>query len=206
MYYPIKTPWLLKRLFPKLYWEIPQNGEKAIYLTFDDGPNPGITDWVMDQLEAFNGKGTFFCQGNRVEEFPEFFKSIKERGHQVGNHSYDHPNGWQTRNEVYFFNVDRAQHLIGTKLFRPPYGKLKISQARHLTKEFQKVIMWDVVSGDFDVGLSNEKCLSNVTQNARSGSIVVFHDMPKAEEKLRYVLPKVLEHFASQGYHFKKID
>jgi len=205
MYYLVKTPWFLKKLFPKLVWDIPSPNEKVLYLTFDDGPYPGITEWVMDQLERYDGRGTFFCQGNRVVENPALFRTIRQRGHRVGNHTYDHPNGWKTENTKYFENVEWAQQLIQADLFRAPYGKMKISQVNYLAKKF-KVILWDVVSGDFDVSLSKEKCLKNVVNYARPGSIVVFHDMPKAEERLYYALPRVLEEFAGKGFRFEAIN
>ena len=202
--YLVKTPQLIQNLFPNFTWRIPTT-EKVLYLTFDDGPIPEVTPWVLEQLEAFNAKATFFCVGENIKKHPEVFKQVVDQGHAVGNHSYNHLNGWATDNIPYFHNIRHCANQVRTVLFRPPYGRLKPKQAQFLARHY-RIVMWDVLSGDFDPNISKEQCLSNVVNNARPGSIVVFHDSLKTEGKLSFVLPKVLEHFASLGYTFESLN
>lgn len=207
MFYYAKTPFWIKKLYKRGLWQLP-GLRKVIYLSFDDGPHPAITSFVLDELDKFNAKASFFCIGKNVLAYPDTYQQILDRGHAVGNHTYDHLNGWKTKNDVYLENVLQAKRLIDSNLFRPPYGRIKGSQLKALTgPEYRfHTVMWTVLSGDFDKGISAEKCYHNVIDNTTSGSIVVFHDSEKANDKLRYTLPLVLEHFSQQGYLFEKIN
>ena len=176
-----------------------------MYLTFDDGPIPEVTPWVLDQLERYDALATFFCVGENIKKHPEVFKQVVDAGHAVGNHTYNHLNGWASDNIPYFHNVRHCANQVQTVLFRPPYGKLKPKQAQFLSRHY-RIVMWDVLSGDFDPKVSKEQCLNNVVKKAEAGSIIVFHDSLKTEGKLSYVLPKVLEHFTKLGYTFKKLN
>ena len=206
MFYFIKMPGWLKKLYPSCTWQI-HTEKKIIYLSFDDGPHPEATPFVLGELKKYNAKATFFCIGKNVVLQPAIYTRIIEEGHAVGNHTFNHLNGWRTGNAGYIKNVTAASELIHSNLFRPPYGKITFKQVKALGKNSVglKVIMWTVLSGDFDNELSNAKCLNNVVKNGGSGSIVVFHDSEKALEKLQFVLPKVLAHFTDLGYQFEKI-
>ncbi|CAM1351998.1 polysaccharide deacetylase family protein [Tenacibaculum crassostreae] len=204
--YFIKTPRILKQLFAKYTWSFFTH-KKEIYVTFDDGPIPEVTEFVLDQLKEYNAKATFFCIGDNVRKYPAIFSRIVSEGHTVGNHTFNHLNGWKTSNDTYFENTNKCEKLLNqkTKLFRPPYGRIKKSQAKHLLAKGYKIIMWDVLSADFDTNISKEKCLQNVVKNTKKGSIIVFHDSIKASDKLYYALPKVLKEFSEKGYEFKAI-
>ncbi len=207
MFYIAKTPKWVKKLFPDSIWEMP-NSDKSLYLTFDDGPHPQITDFVLDELLKYNAKATFFCIGKNVVENPLIFKRILSLGHAVGNHTYNHLNGWKTSKSAYLQNINEAAKYIHSDLFRPPYGRISSTQLRGLSmlhKPF-KIIMWTILSGDFDVSITPQQCSSNVLKNAETGSIIVFHDSDKAYERLRYTLPVVLKYFSEKGFHFKKIE
>jgi peptidoglycan/xylan/chitin deacetylase (PgdA/CDA1 family) len=201
--YLVKSPFFLKKYYSNFVWKIPTT-EKIIYLTFDDGPTPEITEWTLATLKTFNAKATFFCVGSNVAKHPEIFQKIINQGHAIGNHTHHHLNGWHTDKEAYFRNIKKCEEVVKSNLFRPPYGRIKKSQYK-LIKEDYKVIMWDVLSGDFDPKTSPEKCLSNVKNNTTEGAIIVFHDSLKAAENLKHTLPKVLAHFAEQGYRFEKL-
>ncbi len=201
--YLVKSPFFLKKYYANFVWKIPTT-EKIIYLTFDDGPTPEITEWTLASLKKFNAKATFFCIGNNVAKYPIIFNKIMEEGHAVGNHTHHHLNGWHTNNEDYLRNIKKCEEVVKSKLFRPPYGRIKKSQYELIRNNYQ-VIMWDVLSGDFDPKTSTEKCLSNVINNAAEGAIIVFHDSMKAADNLKFTLPKVLAHFAEQGYRFEKL-
>ena len=206
-FYFIKTPRILKQLFAKYTWSFFTN-KKEIYLTFDDGPIPQVTEFVLDQLHNFNAKATFFCIGDNIRKHPTVFSRIVNEGHSVGNHTFNHLNGWKSSNTVYIENTSKCESLLPdqkTKLFRPPYGKIKRKQAKQLLASDYKIIMWDVLSADFDSSITKEKCLQNVLENAQNGSIIVFHDSIKASDKLYYALPKVLKEFSQRGYDFKAI-
>lgn len=200
--YFVKTPWWLKKIFRSRVWSI-DTKEKILYLTFDDGPHPLATPLVLDELKKYNAKATFFCIGKNVESNSYLYNRILIEGHTTGNHTYDHLNGWNTGDEEYVHNISKASQYIKSILFRPPYGKIKSSQVRKL--KGYKIVMWDVLSGDFDENISSENCLANVINRTRSGSIIVFHDSQKAFQKLRFVLPKILENFSAKGYRFEAI-
>ena len=202
--YLVKTPRFIQNLFPNFTWEIPTNS-KEIFLTFDDGPIPEVTPWVLDLLAQYDAKATFFCVGENVKKYPEIFNMVKDAGHSVGNHTFNHLNGWASENIPYFHNIRHCAHLVNSSLFRPPYGRLRPKQIQFLQRHY-RIIMWDVLSGDFDPNISETQCYNNVIKYSRPGSIIVFHDSLKAEQKLKYVLPKVLEHYATQGYRFEKLN
>lgn len=202
--YLVRTPSFVKCLFPNVLWSL-EASEKRIFLTFDDGPIPEVTPWVLDQLDQYDAKATFFCVGDNIRKYPQVFQSVVESGHTVGSHTFNHLNGWETDNLEYFLNVRSAAQLSHSILFRPPYGKLKPKQAQFLHKHYQ-VVMWDVLSGDFDPTLTHDQVYKNVVNNAGNGSIVVFHDSLKAQPHLEYTLPRVLGHFADKGYTFHAIE
>lgn len=202
--YLVKTPSFIQNLFPNFTWRVPTS-EKTLYLTFDDGPIPEVTPWVLEQLKAFQAQATFFCVGENIDKYGEIFSQVLDAGHTIGNHTFNHLNGWATENIPYFHNVRRGANQSNSLLFRPPYGRLKPKQAQFLQRHYQ-VVMWDILSGDFDPKISPVQCLNNVINNADSGSIIVFHDSLKAEENLRFALPRVLEHFAKKGYQFAALE
>ena len=207
--YWVKTNWLIKKLFSSYVWDIP-NAKKKVYLTFDDGPTPEVTDWVLDQLKQHNALATFFCIGKNIEKQSTIFNRIIEQGHCIGNHTYNHLNGWKSTTDSYHNNFVRCAESISnlkpdfkeSKLFRPPYGKIKRSQAKRIRAEGYKIIMWDVLSADFDQKITKEECLLNVISNVRPGSIIVFHDSAKAFHNLKYALPKTLEFLQKNEYQF----
>lgn len=198
----IKTPWWLHALFPKRIWHMDRS-EQKIYLTFDDGPHPVATPFVLDQLKKYNARATFFCIGKNVEAYPDIYERIRREGHAVGNHTQHHLNGWETDTTSYLENIAAAEKSIESGLFRPPYGRIRSSQARKLSRFH--IIMWDVLSGDFDKSVSAEDCFENVARHTNNGSIVVFHDSEKAWSKMSNTLPLVLEHFSKNGFIFSAI-
>jgi peptidoglycan-N-acetylglucosamine deacetylase len=205
MFYFVKTPWLLKKIYPSCVWNMPAT-EKKIYLTFDDGPHPIATSFVLDELKKYNAKATFFCIGKNVVEQPQLYKRILNEGHRVGNHTHNHLNGWKVSDENYFKNIKEAAKYIDSDLFRPPYGKISQFQVAALTKKDNfKIIMWDVLSADFDQKITAEKCNLNVIKNAANGSVIVFHDSEKAFERLKKALPETLIYFSRFGYSFEVI-
>jgi peptidoglycan/xylan/chitin deacetylase (PgdA/CDA1 family) len=199
----VRIPRLLKRTFPEITWEI-QDTAPSLYLTFDDGPTPGITAGILDALAKFRAKATFFCIGRNVERHPDIYRQILEAGHATGNHTYSHLKGWYTPNREYFEDIDLAAQFIRSPLYRPAYGMITPSQLRHLKKHY-RIVMWDIMSYDFALNTSPDKCLHNVMHYVKSGSVVVFHDSLKASEKVLYALPQVLEHFSGKGFAFKSI-
>ncbi len=207
--YFIKIPWWLRKLYPAYVWKMPAT-EKTVYLTFDDGPHPTITPWVLQELKKYDAKATFFCIGKNVVSHPEVYQQILSEGHATANHSFNHLNGWKTRNDAYVKDVEAASDVIKSKLFRPPYGRVRKAQARELTNAMKpsklKVVMWDVLSGDFDRAIKPEKCLKNVLSNTEPGSIIVFHDSDKAYENLLFSLPDVLKQLSAKGFSFRKIE
>jgi peptidoglycan/xylan/chitin deacetylase (PgdA/CDA1 family) len=209
MKYFVKTPWWLKKIYSSYTWSIPTK-EKIIYLTFDDGPHPEITPFVLKELKNYNARATFFCIGKNVLAHPGIYKQILDEGHGVGNHTQNHLNGWKTSNDAYMKDIAEAANYIDSNLFRPPYGRITSFQAKHLGDAMRgtkaKVIMWDVLSADFDARITKERCLQFVILRALPGSIVVFHDSEKAFEKLHYALPKVLHHFSEKGFKFLSLE
>ncbi len=208
MLYLVKTPWWLKKLYPSFTWTI-KGEDKVLYLTFDDGPHETVTSFVLDELKKYNAKATFFCIGKNVAVNKELYQRIIDEGHQTGNHTNHHLNGWKTNKKTYLEDIEKASELIKSDLFRPPYGRITRSQARQIMRTEgvpSRIIMWDVLSGDFDTSLHPDKCVKNVTDHARQGSIIVFHDSEKAFERMSYALPRVLEYFNGKGYRFESIS
>lgn len=209
MKYFVKTPWWLKKMYTHRLWSF-DTKEKIIYLTFDDGPHPVATPFVLNELKKYNAKATFFCIGKNIVDHPAIYKRILEEGHTTGNHTQHHLNGWKTNTALYLSDIAEASKEIESNLFRPPFGRIKSSQVKGIAEAMKnksaKIIMWDVLSGDFDESLSKEKCLKNVIENAAEGSIIVFHDSEKAFPLLNYVLPACLEFFAKKGYEFNVVE
>ena len=199
--YLVKTPKFIQGLFPNYVWRVP-NQKKVLYLTFDDGPNENITPWVLDQLDQFNAKATFFCVGKQIDSNPEIYQKVKSSGHSVANHSFTHLNGWSSENITYFHDVRQGATRAKSELFRPPYGHLKVKQAQFLQRHYQ-IIMWDVMSGDFDESIDADQVTSNVINHATGGSIIVFHDTLKAFPRLEKALPAILSYFNHLGYRFE---
>jgi peptidoglycan-N-acetylglucosamine deacetylase len=193
----------LRRIYSNVLWNIPGK-DKKIYLTFDDGPTPGITEGVLKILDEYNAKATFFCLGRNVERHPEVFEKIVRAGHSVGNHTYSHLRGWKTGNEHYLKDIELADQFIGSKLFRPPYGQIKPTQVKILAEKY-RIILWEVMSHDYESRISKECSLKAVLRYTKESSIVVFHDSVKAWPKLEYILPKVLEEFKGRGYGFERL-
>ncbi|MBK7849926.1 MAG: polysaccharide deacetylase family protein [Bacteroidetes bacterium] len=191
---------LLSFFYPSLLWHVPVK-DKILYLTFDDGPIPEVTPWVLEELKKRNVKATFFCIGDNVRKHPTIFQSIRENGHTTGNHTYHHLNGWDTADKKYSEDIELANKLISSRLFRPPYGKIRISQISALKKKY-RIVMWDVLSKDYDTNLNGEQCYQRVIKSALPGSVIVFHDSLKAQDRLRLALPKVMDHFIKMGYTF----
>jgi len=207
----VKTNQWVKKIFNNLIWDVP-NSENKIYLTFDDGPIPEVTEWVLDILKSEGIKATFFCIGDNIKKHPNIYKRILAEGHETGNHTFNHLNGWKTENRHYIENLKlyESEHLkLNTEnsfLFRPPYGKIKPSQSKAVRNLGYKIIMWDVLSYDFDSTISAEKCLENVITHTAQGSIIVFHDSLKAEKNLRFALPKAIQILKDKGFVFDVIS
>ncbi len=198
-----KTPYVAKLIYPSLVWDMPSN-ENKIYLTFDDGPHPAITPMVLKILDKYDAKATFFCVGENIEKYPDTFQLIKQSGHTVGNHSHNHLNGWKTSNSKYYKNIKKSKQLINSNLFRPPYGRISPAQIKHLKKEY-KIIMWSVLSYDFDARVSKEECLNLSINNSAAGTIIVFHDSEKAKEKMLFAIEGYLKHFTKRGFEFASL-
>lgn len=202
--YVVKTNWLLRNLYaPGLTWSMPTH-KRSVYLTFDDGPHPAITPFVLDALALHNAKATFFCIGNNVEKNSEVYTRLLSEGHSVGNHTYNHINGWKANTHDYISEVSRTASLVHSHLFRPPYGRISRAQAR-LLRQHYRIVMWDVLSADFDEKISAERCFNNVIKNVRSGSIVVMHDSEKAFPRLEHALPKVLLYLTENNFAMEAI-
>ena len=201
--YLTKTPSFIQSLFPDYIWRLPTS-EPVLYLTFDDGPIPGVTEWVLDQLDKYEAKATFFCVGENVQHHPDVYQRILSVGHAVGNHTHNHKNGWQTDKMQYLDNIAQCAKHVNSQLFRPPYGRLKPNQAKQI-KQAYKVVMWDVLTGDFDPDIDAEECYHNILKNTKTGSILVFHDSLKAKATLKNVLPRVLKYYSELGYRFSSI-
>ena len=196
----VRPPKLLRSFFKGSIWRMDKT-EPIIYLTFDDGPIPELTPWVLDILKIHQVKATFFCVGENILKNPEIFKRITKEGHQVGNHTNNHIKGWEVSTTVYHENIEKCQSLTKTNLFRPPYGRIKKSQYKLISKKY-KVVFWDVLTYDYDRLTSPKKCLDNALKHTRNGSIIVFHDNIKAEENLKFSLSHYIEHFLKLNYKF----
>lgn len=221
---PVRVPSFLKWWYPSWFVWDRKSKNKVIYLTFDDGPIPEVTEWVLDMLSSlsipneFPVKASFFCIGENVQKHPHIFQRIQSEGHQVGNHTFNHLKGWKTNDETYIENTVKASEIMGKfatsktsstelafPLFRPPYGKIQKSQARKLRALGYKIIMYRVVAYDWEPSVSPEQCLSNVINNTKSGDLVVFHDSIKAFRNMQYALPRMITHFKEKGYRFESL-
>ena len=198
-----RTPLLVKKIYNTLTWDI-HDRDDTVYLTFDDGPTPDVTGQILDILKKYDARATFFCIGRNAERNPLLYNRIISEGHAVGNHTYSHLNGLKTKNNDYYNDIRLAQSITPSDLFRPPYGMIRPSQINYLRKLYT-IIMWDIMSYDYDPGVSKEKCLANVLTTVRPGSIVVFHDSVKASEKVLYALPRVVEFLKEKKYECKEI-
>ena len=199
-----QPPKLLRWLYPRALWRMDKN-VKAVYLTFDDGPIPNITPWVLDLLDKYNIKATFFLVGDNVRKHPEEFKMIVERGHRVGNHTFNHISGLKYLSYNYLENTNKANELINSTLFRPPHGWMRWGQYMVLSHRYT-VVMWDLVTRDYSKRLNGHQVLRNVKKYVRNGSIITFHDSIKSEKNLKYALPRAIEWLLEQGYEFKTFD
>ncbi|MDR0509568.1 MAG: polysaccharide deacetylase family protein [Rikenellaceae bacterium] len=197
-------PKFVRRLAPSIVWSI--ESDDAVFLTFDDGPTPGVTEWALEQLAKYDARATFFCLGKNAELYPDLLRRIVEAGHKIGNHTYSHQKGWGMSNERYVEDVDFANQTLRTELFRPPYGQIKPLQAKILTGRCYKIVLWDVLSRDYSRYVSPRSCLRNVTKHVRAGSVVVFHDSAKSFRNLRYALPRTLEHIRKMGLRCETIE
>lgn len=208
MKYFVKTPWWVKRIHRSYVWDI-KTPERTMYLTFDDGPHPEATSFVLGELAKYDARATFFCVGNNVVNHPGVYREIVDAGHAVGNHTYHHKNGWMTRDREYLDDITLAAASIDSNLFRPPYGRIRPFQAKHVASAMRRddarIVMWDVLSGDFDESITGDRCLQNVVLNAKGGSIIVFHDSVKAFRLLQFALPRVLAYFGEKGYRFEAL-
>lgn len=199
----VRPPSLLTRALHKMTWDL-HGDHREVYLTFDDGPTPLVTSWVLKQLSKAGAKGTFFCLGRNVDKHPEIYRMILSGGHSVGNHSYSHLKGFRSSVRRYMDDIQLASDMIDSKLFRPPYGRIFPGQVKAVLEQYD-IIMWDVLSIDYNSGLSGERVLQNVTRNVKPGSIIVFHDSEKAADNLYYALPRTLEFLKDEGYSMKSI-
>jgi peptidoglycan-N-acetylglucosamine deacetylase len=210
---PFRTPFILPYLYPSLLWRMPSD-QKTLYLTFDDGPVPGPTEFVLDTLQSSGVKGTFFCIGDNIKKHPHVFRRIADGGHSIGNHTFNHLNGWKTETQKYVNNVKLCDYQISStdpsltegnqRLFRPPYGRITVKQIK-LLKDLQ-IVMWDVLTHDYNQRMSPEYCLEHAIRATRNGSIIVFHDSLKAAKNMLFMLPRYIDHFSSEGYSFKSLS
>jgi len=198
-----RPPKFICRMFPSLIWSMPETD--SVYLTFDDGPTPGVTEFILDRLAEYDAKATFFCLGKNAEQYPHLFRMIVEGGHRIGNHTYSHQKGWSMSLERYLEDVDFANGLLRTDLFRPPYGRITPSQARRIGERYH-IVMWDVLSRDYSQFVSPRACLHNVTRHVRGGSIVAFHDSVKSFRNVRYALPRTLQYLKEKGLKCSAIE
>lgn len=200
----VRPIFILNYIYPKAIWR-KEKEKNNIYLTFDDGPIPEITPWILDCLKEYQVKATFFCVGENIKKHPEIFDRILAEGHAVGNHTYNHLRGWDSEDQIYFQNIEKCEKLTNSRLFRPPYGRAKKSQMKVLAQDY-KIIMWDVLTGDYDPKISPEQCYKNCINYTRNGSIIVFHDNIKAINNVKYALPKSIEQLLRKGYRFKTLS
>lgn len=202
----ITIPGFIRKLFPNIVWSIKHiPNEKAIYLTFDDGPTPEITQWVLDTLDRYNANATFFCVAKNIEHNPEIYQEILSRGHSVGNHSYSHISGWGTKLKEYADDISLSEQYIQSNLYRPPYARSTRTQIRQLIKRYH-IILWTILSRDYSRHVNPKGCARNVVNNLRDGAIIVFHDSQRAEQNMKYALIKTLESAAQRGFKCKNIS
>lgn len=197
-------PWVYRVLFPGTIWKLPLS-EKCVYLTFDDGPIPEVTPWVLDLLDTYDIKATFFCVGDNVRKYPDIYQMVLDRGHHVGNHTFNHIQGIQYMTNNYEANVEKASEYIKSTLFRPPHGHMRLPQILNLRKKY-KIVMWDVVTRDYSPYMNADDIVNVVKKYTDNGSIIVFHDSLKAEANMRASLPRAIEWLKEQGFTFKLID
>jgi peptidoglycan/xylan/chitin deacetylase (PgdA/CDA1 family) len=202
--YFVKTPLIVKLFFRNLIWNIDEFGNK-IFLTFDDGPEPAVTPKILEILDKYKAKATFFCVGKKVVIHPGIPEQAIRSGHAIGNHSYSHIRGKKNSDNDFFSDIDRCNEMLKSNLFRPPYGSITLRQLSQLKKKY-KIVMWEVLPGDFDNKISPEKCLSRSIRYSKSGTIIVFHDNQKSKDKVLYILPRYLEHFSKLGYTFEALN
>ena len=198
--YFVNAPFFLRWYYPEVTWNKSRE-ERKVYLTFDDGPIPEITPWIMETLSKYDVKATFFCVGENIDKYPNIYSDLLKNGHRIGNHTNNHLKGWDYSDDKYISNVYQCHEKTKSNLFRPPYARAKKSQLKRLKDDFE-FIYWDVLSGDFDLNLSPEACLQNVLKHTKNGSIIVFHDNIKAIPRVQYALPRCIEYFKSEGYEF----
>ncbi|HXU27529.1 MAG TPA: polysaccharide deacetylase family protein [Bacteroidia bacterium] len=200
---PARPPKLLQSLLPQCFWNLP-NRQNKIYLTFDDGPTPEVLPLILKTLDAYKIPATFFCVGENMQKHPDLVWEMQKRNHVIGNHTFNHISGWRTKNEAYFENIEACQKVYKSKLFRPPYGRLRASQANELRRKY-KIIMWDVLSYDYDKKVLPEICFRNVIDATKSGSVIVFHDNVKALKNLEYALPRSIDFLLKKDFVFDVI-
>lgn len=198
-----QPPRIYRALYPGALWRIPVPDKKTVYLTFDDGPIPEVTPWVLDTLNKYGVKATFFCVGDNVRKYPEVYQRVLREGHQTGNHTFNHIQGWLSSATHFLLNTQKASQYIHSNLFRPPHGHMIFPQPLLLKKAGYKIVMWDVVTRDYNAKLTPERVLDNVKKYTRNGSIIVFHDSLKAEKNMKYALPRAIEWLLSEGYEFE---
>ncbi|HXB40878.1 MAG TPA: polysaccharide deacetylase family protein [Bacteroidia bacterium] len=202
MLLPVSPPKTLRALYPQCFWNLP-NTENKIYLTFDDGPTPELLPFILETLDTYKIQATFFCVGENICKHPELFKQLLEK-HVVGNHTFNHMSGWKNPNYTYYKNIKKFETIYNTPLFRPPYGRISRTQAKHISKQY-KIIMWDVLSYDYRKTITPKKCLNNVVKHVKSGSVIVFHDNKKAKKNVTYALPRAIEQLSEKGFIFDTI-
>jgi peptidoglycan/xylan/chitin deacetylase (PgdA/CDA1 family) len=206
-HYLLRTPWWLKKLYPGCVWNMPVK-DKTLYLSFDDGPHPTITSFILNELKRYNAKATFFCIGENVARYPDVYQKLIEEGHATGNHTQHHLNGWKASVDTYLKDVKEAKQVINSQLFRPPYGRMKKTQMRQLLTDKDKmtIIMWNILAGDWDNYVSPEQCYNRIKNKISEGDIIVLHDSDKAWDRMSFILPRLLEDFTKKGYRFDKIS
>ena len=198
-------PQFIRQLFPRFKWKV-DDAENTLFLTFDDGPTPQVTEWVLDNLAEYDAKATFFCLGRNAEHYPEIYKRIIDEGHAVGNHTYSHLNGWKVSAKEYVDDVDLASQIIDSHLMRPPYGRFTKKQIQPLRDQGYKMILWDVMPEDYNHRVKPHECCNCVLRYATGGSIITFHDSVKASHNLYFTLPRVLQHFTEMGFKFARLE
>jgi peptidoglycan/xylan/chitin deacetylase (PgdA/CDA1 family) len=194
-------PFFLPLIIPSLTWKV-KTKDKVLFFTFDDGPHPTITPWVLNELKQYNAKATFFCVGENVTAYPDTYRSVLEQGHATGNHTYNHLKGWTTANDLYYANIDKCAAVVQSKLFRPPYGRISLNQIKAVKQKGYQIVMWDVLTCDYEKTLDVPKAINDCIKAISEGSVIVLHDSEKAEAQLKTILPALLKHFSAKGFTF----